>query len=283
MRDLSVSIVNYNSGDSLRKCLESIKNNIKTDGYEVIVVDNNSSDGSELCIRDYPFVRLIKNRMNYGASIAKNQSFRESDSKYVLILDSDIEILPGCLERLMDFLEKNKKAGIVGPRVLFGDLRPQHSSNKHFPGFISLFLNKLFFFSNIRYAFYRSMAGSWFLKKRYSGLEEAAWLGGMCLLARKDLLDKIKGMDERFFIYYDDVDLCLRTRVEGYKVYYLPEASVVHHMGKSFGGFNKFLFLRIYESELYFFEKHYGDPGKKIAYGLILCGLYLRIAIGFLF
>jgi GT2 family glycosyltransferase len=284
MMELSISIVNFNAKEPLRLCLRSIEDNIKNINYEVIAVDNASRDGSiEMLKNDFSFVKVIVNNENSGATVAKNQSFKEAQGRYILILDSDIEILPGAVEAMVDFLNNNPQAGIVGPRVMFPNFRPQHSCNKSFPNLWGIFLNRIFFFASLRYRFYRSKIGSVYLNLRYNRIEEFAWLGGMCLLARREILQQLNGMDENFFIYYDDTDLCLRAKKHNWKIYYLPSASVVHHLSQSVGKFSDFLFPKIYESELYFFKKHYGVFKEKICAVLIQLSMLLRIAPSYIF
>jgi len=274
MLDLSISIVNFNTKEPLKQCLKSIQDNIKGLTYEVIVVDNNSKDGSVDMLKDeFAFVKLIVNEENRGAPVAKNQSFREAKGKYVLILDSDIEILPGAIMEMFHFMDMNPEIGILGPRVLFPNHHPQHSCNKSAPNLWSAFINKFLFFSNLRYKFYRSKIGSAYLKRRYSQPEEFVWLGGMCLLVRQEVIQQIGGMDENFFIYLDDTDFCLQTKNAGWKVYYLPSASVIHHMGKGVGQFSNFLYPKIYKGELYFFKKYYGKFQSDI------CAIFTQIAM----
>lgn len=274
MLDLSISIVNFNTKEPLRLCLRSIQDNLKGLNYEVIVVDNNSSDGSIEMLKDeFAFVKLIANKENKGATVAKNQSFREAKGRYVLILDSDMEILPGAIEELLNFMDMNPKVGILGPSILFPDYKPQHSCNKSVPNLWSTFINKFLFFANLRYRLYRSKIGGAYTKKRYSKPEEFTWLGGMCLLTRREVIQQIDGMDENFFIYFDDTDFCLRARNAGWKVYYLPSASVIHHMSKGIGQFSNFLYPKIFESELHFFKKHYGKFQSSV------CAIFIQIAM----
>lgn len=274
MIDISISIVNFNTKEPLRRCLKSIRDNIKGLNYEVIVVDNNSNDGSAEMVRDeFPSAQVIVNKENKGATVAKNQTFHQAQGKYVLILDSDIEILPGTIEEMVRYMEINSKIGILGPRVLFPNHQPQHSCNKSGPNLWSCFLNKLVFFANLRYNFYRSKIGGEYIKKRYSKPEEFTWLGGMCLLVRDVVIQQIGGMDEIFFIYYDDTDFCLRAKNAGWKVFYLPSVSVIHHMSKGVGQFSNFLYPKIFESELHFFRKHYGKFQSNI------CALFIQMAM----
>jgi GT2 family glycosyltransferase len=280
MIELSISIVNFNTKDYLRRCLNSIQENLKGINYEIIVVDNNSDDGSaEMLKEEFSSSLLIVNKQNLGAAKAKNQSFAIARGKYILILDSDIEILPGSIQKLCDFLENNPQAGIVGPRVLFPGYRPQHSCNHKFPDILSSFLNRVFFFSRFRYVFYRSRIGAFYLKVSYAKQRECFWLGGMCLLARRELINRLGGIDENFFIYYDDTDLCLRARKSGWRVYYLPVSGVIHHQGKGTAQLSHFLYPKIAAAEIYFFKKHYGSFQAKICALFIQFGMILRLAL----
>jgi hypothetical protein len=284
MVEVSISIVNFNTKGPLKKCLESIKKNIKGIDYEVIVADNNSCDGSvEMLKNEFGFVKLITNKENKGATVAKNQIFKEAKGEYILILDSDVEILPQTVEKMVNFMEKNPETGILGPKVLFPNGRQQHSCNKSIPNLWSSFLNKFLFFANLRYKFYRSKIGDLYLKKRYNRIEEFSWLGGMCLLVRREVINQIGGMDENFFIYYDDTDFCWRAKNMGWKIYYLPSVSVIHHLSKGVRQFSEFLYPKIFESELYFFKKHYGKSHLKVCALFIQMGMILRILISFLF
>ena len=276
---LSVSIVNFNTQEHLRRCLESIPRNVGCADYEVIVADNASADSSIRLIKDqYPKVKLIENKDNLGATIAKNQTFKIAQGKYILILDSDIEILPGAVSQMVKFLEQNPTVGIVGPSVSFGDNRPQHSCNKTAPTLWASFLNKFFLFARLRYGFYRSRLGGEYIKKRYAKPERFAWLGGMCLLARRDVIQATNGMDENYFIYYDDADFCLMAGKLGWQVWYLPGACVIHHMGKGVGQFKEFLFPKIFASELYFFKKHQGKQAARACAVFVCANMLARIA-----
>lgn len=271
---LSISIVNFNTKDYLKKCIESIEKNSKGIDYEVFVADNNSHDSSvEMVKKDFPWVYTIANKENLGATIAKNQTFKLAKGKYVLILDSDIEILPEAIEEMINFMDAHPKVGILGPSVMFPDNKPQHSCNKSVPTLWSAFINKFFFYSSLRYMFYRSKFGCVYIKKRYRKPEEFIWLGGMCLLVRKEVIHQLHGIDETYFIYFDDTDFCLRANNAGWKVYYLPSASVIHHMGKGVGKFSDFLYPKMYESELHFFRKHYGK------FKMNICAMFIQISM----
>jgi GT2 family glycosyltransferase len=282
MLDLSISIVNFNTKELIRRCLNSIHNAIKGLNYEIIVVDNNSSDGSvDMLKNEFPHVKLIVNQDNLGASIAKNQSFKAACGKYVLVLDSDIEILPDAVNKLFDYIEANANIGIVSARVLFSNLRPQHSCNKSVPNLLSVFMNKFFLFASLRYKFYKSKLGSIYLKARFNKPEEFSWLGGMCFLTSMEVIKQLGGIDEGYFIYYDDTDFCLRAKKAGWKVMYLPFLLAIHHMGAGVKQAKFSLYTKIFESELHFFKKHYGKLGQKIFLCFVQMAMILRIIIMF--
>jgi len=284
MLDLSISIVNFNTKELLRGCLNSIKNTIKGLNYEIIVVDNNSVDGSvEMLKNEFAHVKLIVNQDNLGASIAKNQSFKVARGKYVLVLDSDIEILPDAVNKLFDYMQAHENTGIASARVLFANLRPQHSCNKSVPNLLSVFMNKFFLFAALRYRFYKSKLGSVYLKARFNKPEEFSWLGGMCFLTRLELIKQLGGIDEGYFIYYDDTDFCLRAKQAGWKVMYLPFSLAIHHMGAGVRQANFSLYSKIFESELHFFKKHYGKFKQKIFLCFVQLAMILRITIMFPF
>ena len=221
--DLSIIIVSYNTEELLKNCLFSIEANKQGVNLEVFVVDNASADGSsEMVKSEFPWVKLLKNQKNLGFSKANNQAIRESKGEFVLLLNSDTQVKENSLLKLINFGESNSEAGVVGARLLNSDGTIQPSAY-HLP--------------TIR----RAIAEFWFGKK--GTFEKFAISGnnpqrveavvGAAMLISKKTLDKIGLLDERFFMYFEDLDYCRRVSRAGLKIYYLPEAAIVHFHGQS--------------------------------------------------
>ncbi len=224
--DVSVIIVNWNTKDLLIECLKSIKEQETDHQIEVIVVDNGSEDGSkEEVSRIFPDVKLILNSTNLGFSKANNLGMRVSNGRYLCLLNSDVRLLSGCLQRLTDHMDSNPSVGMAGPQILFPDLRIQNSCRK-FPSlwnnFCSAFrLDRIFpkssFFSGEHMGYFA-----------HDVLIKPDYLAGCALMVRRNVLcDEV--FDERFFIYAEEVDLARQIWTKGWEVLFFPAAKAVHH------------------------------------------------------
>ncbi|MER3457620.1 MAG: glycosyltransferase family 2 protein, partial [Chloroflexota bacterium] len=226
---LSIIIVNWNTRDLLAACLESIERSLSSDDgagmklqAEIIVVDNGSTDGTvEMLRRDYPDVRLIENRHNVGFARANNQGLAASRGRYLLLLNTDAFLRGPALARLVRFMEEHPEAGVVGPRLYFGDGTLQHSCYA-FPTLATEFygavgLDRLFPRSRL---FGRYRLGYWDMRD----VREVDVVMGACLMARREVFEQIGGLDERFFMYSEEVDWCYRARQAGWRIYYVPQA-----------------------------------------------------------
>ena len=251
---LLVILVNYNTSELLLKCLESLeKQNIDVD-YRVVVVDNNSQDGGvERLHKEYSDVTVIHNTTNGGYAKAVNQAIREFNSDYIMLLNPDIKVKPGSIEHMLDFMKKTPDAGIVGGKLLNPDGTLQYSCRTFYTLPVILwrrtFLGKLFPNSKI---LSRHLMLNW----DHHSVREVDWMLGACLMIRRSALKEVGLMDERFFLYFEDVDWCYRMKKGGWKVYYLPDAEMVHdHQRQSAQGFmNKTLVYHIM-SMFHFYDK----------------------------
>ena len=194
---VSIIIVNWNEKEMLRKCLESIKSNTIYYPYEIIVVDNNSNDGSQEMIKMYfPWVKLIENKENLGFSRANNIGIKTSKGEYVLLLNNDTEVKKGWLMNLIEFAENNKKFGVVGPKLLYQDGSVQQ------------------------------------LKGYPDTSKEVDFVTGAAFLIKREVINKVGLLDEGFSpIYYEDKDYCMRVLKAGYKIGYTSSSVIVHHCG----------------------------------------------------
>lgn len=220
---LSIIIVNWNTKDLLHDCLTSINQTKGELALEVIVVDNGSTDGSVQLIKsEFPGVKLMANKENLGFAKANNQGIRKAGGDYMLLLNSDTELKPKALSNLVNFAFKEKKAAVVGARLVNPDGSIQPSS-RNLP------------------TIGRAIREYWLGQKgAYEGYvpsgnkaTEVEVVVGAAMLIPKKVINKIGLLDERYFFYYEDMDFCWRVRRAGFKVYYLPTAEIIHYHGVS--------------------------------------------------
>lgn len=273
--ELSIIIVNRNTKDLLEHSIHSIYNNTLDINYEIIVVDNGSIDGSQEKIKNqFRDVILIQNNSNVGFSTANNQGIRISKGTYILLLNSDTIILKDAIKKLVEFLVTHEEAAIVGPKLLFenGTVQCCYGS-----------------FPNLRSEIARALLLEEKLNKRrtlndkrlkYSKPFEADWISGACFMFRKSILKEIGELDERFFLFNEEVDFCLRTRKAGWKVFCHPDAEIIHYKGKTTQKAYYVLIASRYESRLKYAEKHYGYLRRLIFRMIVVFALLFRILIG---
>lgn len=259
---LSIVIVSWNTRALLVDCLNSLSQAASED-VEVLVVDNASDDDSVPVVREkFPWVKLIANKENAGFASGNNQAIRQSSGEYVLLLNPDTVVLPGALETLLGFMEENPTVGAAGSRVLNPDGTLQTST---YPAPTLLReLWRLFHLDVLR---------------PYGVYDMAHWpvdvnrqvdvLLGACILCRREALVQVGLMDEKYFMYSEEVDLCFRIRHAGWSIYWVPEAKIIHFGGQSTIQVAGEMFLRLYEGKLIYFKKHYG-VATMLAYKLVI-------------
>lgn len=248
--NLSIIIVTWNAQDYLQKSLNSIYENTTGITFEVIVVDNASSDGSvEMIKSKFPFVNLIENKRNLGFGSANNQGIRISKGKYILILNPDTCTLPGTLEKMVRFMDENKNVGILGCKILESD-DSISTSVRRFP---TLYTEIIRLLMSKRKSLTEFMPTSF----DYNKTSKVDSLSGCCLLIRKEVLERSGLFDEDFFLYAEDIDLCYRIKQAGYQIYYFPDASIIHYEGRSAAKAKFKLSVEAYRTMHQFFKKHY--------------------------
>ncbi|MCZ6766072.1 MAG: glycosyltransferase, partial [bacterium] len=228
--DVSVIIVSYNGRSALERCLESLKANTVFQYTEVIVVDNASSDGTPQMIRDrYPWVELYEGSENIGFSRGVNVGIQAARGKYFLILNPDTVLRKDAIEELGAFMENTPDAGIAGPKLVFQDGNLQYSCRRFYNWRVLLLrrtiLGKIFKNS-------KAVSDHLMLDFDHSSTRDVDWILGACMFVRREAVESVGPMDERFFLYFEDVDWCYRMRQKGWKVYYHPHAVVVHNYGR---------------------------------------------------
>lgn len=260
---VSVIVVNYNGRELVKTCLESIFRQRTFFEYEVIVVDNASSDGSrEGILFQFPKVRLIANKSNFGFSRANNQAIRQSSSPYILLLNNDAHLVgEDFLEKACAFMEKRKDCAAIGPDIISPDRKVQNPYYKSYPSLTTEFLSlggllPIYNFFNRDKYFYTREGLAYYQKDSRETI--VSHLCGACILVRRKGVEDAGLLDERMFFYHEDLDLCFRLRKNGWKIFVLPDITAVH-VGT--GSWEKVPFSVTGEatkSRYLFFKKNYG-------------------------
>ncbi len=275
--DLSVVIVSWNTRELLAQCLASIvaSDSPRADGLslEVVVVDNASADGSAQMVRQrFPAVRLLANTENVGFARANNQAIPCCSGRHVLLLNPDTVVAPGALTALVTFLDEHPRAGAAGARLINADasLCPSCQPAPSLPReFWRLFhLDDLWPLS--RYHMER-----W----DTTTPREVEVAGGACLMLRRETLDQVGLLDEDYFIYSEEVDLCYRLRRAGWQLWWVPQAIVTHYGGQSTRQVARAMFLRLYQGKVLYFRKNHGRGAAHLYKGLLLAAALTRLGL----
>jgi len=253
---LSVIIVNWNVRGYLKICLDSIYKYTKDIEFEVYVVDNNSSDGSQDMVKkDFPQVHLIENSKNLGFAAANNLALKECGAEYDLFLNPDTELVDNALKAMVGYMDTHPETGAMGCKLLLSDGSLQYSC-RAFPSIFADLMENLYLdWIFPRSAFFNCYhMGLW----EHNYAREVSVPAGACLLVRQGIIRKIGPFDTRFFMYYDEIDLCYRIRKNGWKIFFVPDIKVIHHTNQS----SKQIPLETadwkYGSKIRFFKKHFG-------------------------
>ncbi|MEO6302803.1 MAG: glycosyltransferase [Bacteroidia bacterium] len=272
---LSIIIVNYNVKHFLEQCLFSVFKALKNISAEVIVVDNNSVDGSIALIKEkFPQVKLIANTNNTGFSVANNQGIKIANGKYVLLLNPDTVVQEDTFEKTLTFMDAHPEAGGLGIKMLDGKGNFLPESKRGLPtpavAFYKIFgLAKLFPRSK-KFGQYHLT----FLDKNKN--HEIDILSGAFMLMRKEALDKVGLLDETFFMYGEDIDLSYRITQGGYKNYYFAESSIIHYKGESTKKSSVNYVIVFYKAMAIFAQKHFTQNHARAFSFLIHLAIYLR-------
>lgn len=249
--DLSIIIISYNTKNLLKECLTSIHKNVGHIKFEILVVDNNSQDGSpEMMEKHFPRLKLIKNRENKGFASANNVGIKESKGKYLLLLNSDTLVLPGSLEKMVRFMDRTPEAGAVGCKLFNPDGSLQ------------------------------SLGRGRNLKQHgNSEAKEVTWVEGSCLMVRREVVNKVGLMDENFFFYSEDMDWCRRIRLAHWKIFVLPQAKIIHYGGGSIRKWNGEIISQAYQSGYYYVQKHFGKIAEAIYRNVVFVEISTKLFI----
>ncbi len=280
MKDLSIIIVSFNTKELLQKCITSIIKTTKGISFEIIVVDNASTDGSPESLGDFQLT-LIKNKKNLGFAKANNQGIEIARGKYILLLNSDTLISNNFLKGMLRWMDKHPKVGIASCALLNKDGSLQGTGG-YFPNLLSVFswmtiqdiplidqfikpfhpMHEKSFYKNIRF---------------YKRKKELDWVTGAFFLVRRKVIDDIGLLDEDYFMYVEEVDFCFRAKKAGWQVWYLPQWSIVHYERES--ATSEFALLSEYQGLKLFYKKHKSSWQYPVLRFLLKLGAFGRIVL----
>lgn len=277
--DVSIIIVNWNTKNILSDCLRSVYEQAGDVDYEVIVVDNASTDGSlDMIKSDFERVVLLENAQNKGFATANNQGMEIAKGRYVLLLNSDTVVLDGAIAKTVSFADAHPRAGVTGCRVLNAD-RTLQPTCFMFPSILNMFLSSTYLYK-------------FFPKSRFFGRERMTWwdrsdvrqvdvVTGCFMLVRREAIDQVGVMDERFFMYAEETDWCYRFREEGWDVTFTPAGQIIHLGGQSTAKKPVAMIVQLRLSILKFIRKHSGRFAQVSARFLTALFFAVRLPIWF--
>ena len=282
--DLSVCLVNHNAKELILDCIESIYNKTNKTSFEIILVDNNSTDGSQEPIeKAFPEVKIIENKQNKGFAYANNQAVKFASGKYIMLLNNDTILKNDALDKMVTFIESKPKVGALTCKLYNANKITVQSNCRSFPtplgtmfGRASL-LTKLF--PNNPWSA-KNLLSDW----DYNSPREIDWASGAALMVRRAVINQIGLLDDKnFFIYWEDTDWCKRIHDAGWKIMFIPDAEIIHLTGR--GGGQRKLLLRLHtmfqmhrSAYLYFLKHHFKNPVQPQAI-LVFLGMTFLIFI----
>jgi GT2 family glycosyltransferase len=251
VKDLSIIIVNYNVKDQIRESMRSIVKNTSGIDYEVVVIDNSSTEqGIEQIVSEFPQIKFIQNPENAGFAKANNKAALVATGRNLLFLNPDTLLFNNALRALTTFIDSRDDAGIVGPKLYKNMKKEYHPLYVNFTTPFKLFTWHLPLHratSRIYYSYFYN----WKITRSVD------WVCGAALLIKRSLWVELQGFDQKFFMYCEDQDLCLRAKERGYKVFFYPQAQIVHLGGFSANQTSERSCQHYWESKLYFLRKYF--------------------------
>lgn len=265
--DLSIIIVSWNVRDLLRDCLHSVFANQGNLTLEVIVVDSASADGSPEMVRElFPQVMLIACEENVGFPRGNNIGLAQANGRYILLLNPDTVVLGNALAQSVAYLAQHPAVGVMGAQLLNADGSVQ-SSRRRFPSLLTGIFESTWL---------QSYAPTFLLRDYYvqdtADDETAAvdWVMGAFMLIRREVFEKVGGMDEAYFMYSEELDWCKRIKAAGWQIVYYPEAQIIHYQGKSSEQASTMRHINFNRAKLRYFRKYHGLTAATILRAILL-------------
>jgi N-acetylglucosaminyl-diphospho-decaprenol L-rhamnosyltransferase len=271
MIDLSIIVISYNTKDITKACLDSVFTSLSDTKitYEVLVIDNNSSDGSVEMLKEIKNkqLRVIVNKENTGFGKANNQGADEAQGEYILLLNSDTVVLDNAVEKLLSYAKTHQEAHFVGGKLLNTNMTPQASGGPYYS--LPIIFAALF------------LKGDHWGISRFSPNKttKVDWISGACILTKKDYFQKLNGFDEGIFMYMEEIDLLYRAKKMGYNVFIVPESRFIHHGSKSSGS-SSYPIIQVYRGFKYLYKKHHSKPAQFVLGTMLQLKAGIVTAIG---
>lgn len=277
--DISIVIVAWNARHYLELCLESLAIAQPRRSVEILVLDNDSSDGSaEMIQARFPYVKLIRSSENLGFAKGNNVAIRRCRGRYVALVNPDVVVLPGCLDALAEFLDQHPKVGNVGPRVLNPDMTLQISCRR-FPTLWNNFCSATGLASAFKNS--RIFTGEQMFFSPHDRTAPVDILVGCFSMIRRQALEEVGLLDECLFMYGDDLDWCRRCWDAGWEVVFYPGAQAIHYGGKTTAPYPVRFAVAQHRSVLYYWSKHHSFWGMLGIRSIMLLHHLLRYLFAF--
>ncbi len=267
--DLSIIIPSFNTKDLLGRCLDSVQANFEKSSitYEIIVVDNASTDGSTKLLKTkYPRVIKIFNTINVGYGKANNQGIQKANGRFILLLNSDIEVLDGAIEKLYQFSNDHPDV-FVGGKLMNTDTSPQASCG---PMYTLPVVFLMLFAKGDTLGITRSSPKE---------IRKTGWVSGACLMGTKKMFMDVGLFDEGIFMYMDEIEFLYRAKQKGYTTFFYPDARFIH-AGAASSGDRKQPVVNIYRGLLYFYHKHRSIMEERVLRVMLFMKAYAALFVG---
>lgn len=282
MKTLTIAILNFNSGEYLKKCLLSVKEVEEEANIKVVAIDNNSTDDSfNLDKSEFSGVEFIKNQENLGFSKGYNEVLRKIKSEFILLLNPDCILKKGAIKKILDDFENDSQIGAATCKIVLPDGKVDLTAHRGFPTPLA----SLFYILGDDSLYHLT-------KENLDRLHEVDAIAGAFFMTKKTVLEKVGFLDEKFFLYGEDLDLCLRIKKAGLKIVYDPGVQITHYKGISSGLKKHSQELSkadkktrqkaldsFYEAMIIFYNKHYKKENFFLVNWLVYLGIYLKWAI----
>jgi len=275
--DVSAIIVNWNTKDLLLSCVRSLITNTHKVSLEIIVVDNDSKDGSQEVLKQhFPDVTLIQNKENLGFAKANNIGIRASSGKYICLVNSDVELKNECLDKMKDYIDQHTEIGMLGPKIYYPDGKIQ-SSCKRFPTLWRHFCEAICFHRIAPQS--KLFAGEKMTFFTYDKILGVDCLIGAFWFIRRKALEQVGLLDENFFFYSEDFDWCKRFWNHGWQVVFFPNAEIIHHTGSSSKKIPIKYYIQQRRAKLQYWDKHHGWLSTKCIKVIMMLHQIVRILL----